>query len=554
MKPSLPKVLLWLSIGSGLASCAPAGEVTRVMDGRVIVGRVIEPVAYASFLRGALAEEKGELPLALEAYTQASSQDDDDVEIWSRIGDVRCRLSASDPGADAAFARALKIDDAYGPALEARARCESSRGQEQASHEDSEQASLAEPLELGPQVALAVTDADRPGVVASRERLIALTLLHGTSASAWGALAAWASVHHDPMLVARALGEESYVAPGRKWELAGRAVALAGDGDLAAARLLAAMLVDAPGDRSSGGQGPAPASNPLLARLAVDEALGRGDLGAARRRAVSAHLGLDLVAGRALLLGKPDLARDLVEPVVLADPGATGARMILAVVASRLGDAGRFARALSGSAGELSPRADAGDAKIVAEALLPFTKLVERETSPEIARAWLEGWQSADLLPGDALVTSLAVDLAALGVLRDADLPLDAKIELLARRSEALPNIQPGAVDARHLLFAWALERPLERETLELARRVGLASTEDPLIAVALARLSLAQGRELKSTALDHILALDPSDPILAAAALDLAKRSGDTQAIAPARARLTALARTPRERARALE
>jgi hypothetical protein len=40
----------------------------------------------------------------------------------------------------------------------------------------------------------------------------------------------------------------------------------------------------------------------------------------------------------------------------------------------------------------------------------------------------------------------------------------------------------------------------------------------------------------------------------VAAAALDLAKRSGDARAIAPARARLTSLARTPRERARALE
>jgi hypothetical protein len=223
--------------------------------------------------------------------------------------------------------------------------------------------------------------------------------------------------------------------------------------------------------------------------------------------------------------------------------------MILAVVASRLGDADRFARALSTGTGT-------GKANVVAEAVLPFAKLLERETSPEVARGWLDGFSPVALLPGDALVTSLAVDLAARGAIRDADLPLDARIELAARRAEPLPALEGTGippVDARHRLFAWALDRPLEAATLELARHLAPAAADDPLVAVALARLSLAEGRTLDATALDRILAMDPADPILAAAALDLAKRSGDAQAIAPARARLTALARTPRERAHAL-
>jgi hypothetical protein len=49
-------------------------------------------------------------------------------------------------------------------------------------------------------------------------------------------------------------------------------------------------------------------------------------------------------------------------------------------------------------------------------------------------------------------------------------------------------------------------------------------------------------------------VALDPGDPIVAAAALDVAKRSGDPLAIGPARARLISLARTAGERAHALE
>jgi len=228
--------------------------------------------------------------------------------------------------------------------------------------------------------------------------------------------------------------------------------------------------------------------------------------------------------------------------------------MVLAVAASRLGDADGVARALSRYEGPRASSTLFPGAKIAAEALLPFAKLVESQASADVARAWLERWLGAPLLLGDALVTGPAVDLAALGVVKEVDLPLDAKVELLARRSEPLPPLEPGAVDARHLLFAWAVDRPRGAPTLELARRLGPLMAEDPLVAVALARLSMAAGRGLSASALDHILAIDPADPILAAAALDLAKSSGDVQAIAPARARLTALARTPRERARALE
>jgi hypothetical protein len=334
-------------------------------------------------------------------------------------------------------------------------------------------------------------------------------------------------------------------------EVAGKAVALAGDGEVVAARALAAALVDEPGDRSSGGLGPAPASMPLVARLAVDEALARRDADAARRRAIRAHLGLDVVAGRALLAGDAALARDLAEPVVLSDPRATGARMVLASAAHRLGDAGRVARALDSRGSE-----DGRSASVAAEALLPFARLIERTSSPDAARRVLEAWAPLSLLAGDALVTPVAVDLAALGSLRDDALPLDARIELAARRSEPMPQLDAptGELDARHRLFAWALGRPREAATLELARRLAPVSSHDSLVAVALARISLAAGRSLAPGALDPILAVDPGDPILAAAALDLAKRTGDVTAIAPARARLTALARTAGERAHALE
>src|SRR5580692_7341644 len=127
--------------------CAPSGQVTRVMDGRVVVGNAIAPEGYAAFLRGALAEAAGQFPEALAAYSQAASLDGGDPEVWSRIGEVRCKLSPADPRIDAAFARALKADSAYEPALEARVRCRGS-----AARGDEELAAAADPRALAPQI------------------------------------------------------------------------------------------------------------------------------------------------------------------------------------------------------------------------------------------------------------------------------------------------------------------------------------------------------------------------------------------------------------------
>jgi hypothetical protein len=524
------------------AACAPHPDVTRVMDGRVVEGRFIEPESYAAFLQGALAEEAGHLPAALGAFSVAAALDDRDPLILSRLGGVLCRMNPEDPRAAQAFARALQIDASFEPALEASARCARARGENGAAVEDAKRAAVADPLAVLPEVMLAEADLDR-----TRAELVALTLLHGVSPAAWDALAAWGVAHEDPMLVARALAVVARLAPSRKEELADRAVGLAGDGELFAARTLAAALIDAPGDRSSGGEGPAPAAIPLVARLAVDEALVRHDAAGAALRATRAHLGLDVVAGRALLMGDAVLARELVLPVVLADPRAEGARLVLATAAFRLGERDLLARALEPSR--------SGGGLIAAEALLPFVQLVQRVSSTEAARRMLEAWSPLGLLAGDALVTPVAVDLAAQGTLEDTALPADARIELASRRSEVRGEAAAkGGMDARHLLFAWALARPTDPATLELARRLAPAAGHDALIAVAMARLSLAEGRALSPAALDRLLAVDPADPLLAAAALDLAKRGGDVQAIAPARARLTALARTPGERAHALE
>jgi hypothetical protein len=66
-------------------------------------------------------------------------------------------------------------------------------------------------------------------------------------------------------------------------------------------------------------------------------------------------------------------------------------------------------------------------------------------------------------------------------------------------------------------------------------------------VAAALAKISLARGAPIDP---GRLATLDPSDPIAAAAALDVARTRGDARAEGPARARLTALARTAAERA----
>jgi len=531
----------------GLAACAPRPDVTRIMNEHVVVGPFIEPERYAAFLRGALAEEEGHLPQALRAYAEAAS-DARDPLVESRIGNVLCQMDPKDPRAQNAFTRALSTDPTFESAIEARARCAHRRGDDRAAWEDASQASTADPLAISPEILLSELEAVQTREEASRDRLVALSLLHGASTTAWESLAAWGSAHHDPMLVARALAAVARLAPSRKGELADRVLKLAGDGELFAARTLAAALIDSPGDRSSGGEGRAPASIPLVARLAVDEALMRHDGPEARLRATRAHLGLDIAAARALLMGDATLAQELAEPVVLADPYATGARMVLATATSRLGAGDLSVRALD------APRS--GATSVVVEALLPFLQLVERVSSADVACRMLETWFPSALLEGDALVTPLAVELAARGVLPDSVLPRDARVELASRRSgvQSSTQVLPGSMDARHVLFAWALDRPLERATLELAQRLAPAASHDPLIAVAIARLSLAEGRALSQGTLDRLLAVDPADPIVASAVLDLAKRTGDARTIAPARARLTALARTPGERAHASE
>ena len=99
-----------------------------MVDGRVYEGRFIEPDAYASYIRGAIAEGRGEYRTALAEYENAAKLDDEDPEIWTCIADVRCKMNPKDIEAQYAVTRALLRDEEYGPAWAVRASCEIARG------------------------------------------------------------------------------------------------------------------------------------------------------------------------------------------------------------------------------------------------------------------------------------------------------------------------------------------------------------------------------------------------------------------------------------------
>ena len=514
------------------AGCRRGPDVMRVVDGRLVGGAYVEPEGYASFLRGAIADARSDTAQALAAYTDAASRDADDPEIWTRIGDVRCRVNAADPEIAHAVDRALRLDPEYEPALAVRARCGMAHADPDEALNATRSAAAADPMAVEPQLLLARAESERAKAAQAHDRLLALTLVHRESTAAWDALASWARAHGDPMLAASALAEGVRLVPARKSDAARQALDMAGDGELLAARALAAAAVDAPGP-----QVPAP-----VARLAIDEALATGDADRARLRATRAHLGLDEVAARALLAQNPALARAIAAPLAEADSHAIGARMVLAAAAAGAHDRKALARAFDGALPSGAP--------VPMAALLLFASVVADASNADDARRLVDAVPHESLLVGDALHSRLAADLAARGVLRDDSLPLDARIELAARRREPPPQVSEMAVDRRHYLLDLALLRPADPVTQSLARHLSAVAARDPLVAVALARIALAGSSAIDATSAAKLSALDPADPLSAAAALDLAKRGGDVGAIGPARARLTALARTPAERA----
>ena len=400
-----------LALGPCLAACTAQPRVVRVYDGRIVEGRFVSPEAYAAFLRGVLAEESGDLKAAVAAYAIAVDEDEGDPEIMARIGEARCKLEPKDPLADRAFDAALKRDPASASALAAKGRCALARGRTGEAVELARLASVQDPNNVGLE-ALVVRAAASRTDASTRERAIALTLAHGESAVAWDALVVWGRGHQDVQLVVRGLEGLVRTAPARSVEAERAARALLDSGDVALARRLACAVADAP--RALGVIGPRDAT---VARLAVDEALLRGDRAVALTRATRGHVSLAEVAARAVLLDQKELGASIAASVADADPGASGAVMV------------RAALSASGAVG-LKPRPDLL-ARITDQppelCALLFADRLATVAGAEVARQWLARITRTPMASGDPLGGPLARDLAARGVLPMTDLPAELR-------------------------------------------------------------------------------------------------------------------------------
>ncbi|HEY8039143.1 MAG TPA: hypothetical protein VIF15_05085 [Polyangiaceae bacterium] len=508
--------------------CGPALTVERAYDGTVVEGRFVDPEAYASFLRGAIAEAGGHPVDALAAYGEAARRDPSGPEPWARIGDVRCRADPRDRHADEALDHALELDPGYAPGWAMKARCALSRGDTPGARAAAARAASLDPGADGANVLLARTGSGVPRE-ATRDVLVALTVTARDPVVAWDALASWGEAHGDVALWARALRELVRLVPARRETIARAAEELAGAGNIAEAWGVAAAAVDADARPLAGG-------HPLAARLAVDEALSRCDAVALRRRATRARLPLEEAAARALLAGQPALARELATEVVRADPGARGARLVLAAS----GPGGDVLGAVGDAREE--------DAPSSAAALVVFGVALAHATAPAQARATLAALAHEAIVDGDDRVTRPAVELVSRGVLGPDVLPADGAVELAALRGEApaegAPSPDPLRLDLRHEYLALSLSHPDAPRVRALAQTLGRNGAADPVVAAAAALVQLAVGAPIPPEMPRALLARNAADPLLAATALRLAERVGDPDVARRAREALMTLGR----------
>jgi len=398
-----------LGLGTG---CLPEARVSRVYDGKVHHERYIHPEAYAAFLRGVLAEEAGDGKGALSAFTQAADDDDDDPEIWTRIGEVRCKLDPKDDGADKAFARALKVDPTYANALAGKARCSLARNKPAEAAASAAQAAAQDPKNVGIESLYLRADAER-GDPKTRERAIALTVANAAHPAAWDALITWGRARRDAELVTRGYEGLVRAAPMRSREAEAIAILLLGDDKLPLARRVAIAISDAP--RDLGVVGPL---NPTVARLAVDEALVRGDKAKAVARATHGHVSLAELAARALVLEQKDIASAIAASVVDADPGSSGARMVKAALAPAGGKA--LSTEMATQAAVIATRATDRPPEICA---LVFAERLASTTTSDLARDWLTRIERTPMPAHDPIGVALSKDLVARGVLPRPDAP-----------------------------------------------------------------------------------------------------------------------------------
>jgi hypothetical protein len=375
----LPVVLALFS-----TACVSAGGVERTYDGHVVMGRSVEAAAYAAYVRGFLAELDGRREEGIAAYREVLRMDPVSAEAAARLQALACSRGSSDPPASKQGTHLRSTALARDP-KQASAKIESDR--------------CAAPVSSSAGSELARGDTE------DRTRIVARGVASDQPADGWGAVAGWAEARRDVALDAYA--QARMVRLSGPWR--GRAIAtalrFAGQGELGAARILAAAIVDARGDPLAGGDGE------RIGRLAVDEAIATGDVALARSRATQTRIGLEEAAARALLANRPEVASALGWERVRAEPESLGGRLVVASVEG--GDL----------LGVLDDRTAASE-PVSAAAYVAYALALLRENPPPEVRAVLGRIPHADPSSGDDLVVRAATELAALGVVTEGNAPV----------------------------------------------------------------------------------------------------------------------------------
>ena len=467
----------------------------------------------------------------MKAYVEAAERDPASPEPWTRMAHVWCSSGRGGADAEDALAHAVELDPAYARAWAVKAFCAgNARGH----------GGGARGGGPGGGARSAGRRREHPARPGRRRRGDVGVGARGargahdpTAPIRWPRGTRWPRGRRRTAtwpLWARALAELARLAPERRESIARSAEELAGAGETSAARKVAAAALEA-------SRSPMPERLALAARLAVDEALARHDAQGALRRATRARVSLDEAAGRALLDGDRGLARQLASTAAAADPGALGARLVLAVAegADLLGPAA-------------APRS--GDAPASAAALVAFGAALLHVASPAQARETLAAAPRLPMVAGDDRVERAAVELASHGVLPVDALPPDGAVELFV--VAASPGRLPVPADAtgldlRHRYLALALPSPPPRGCATSPR--ACTPCPPPTRSWPPPRRSSSWPTAAPSPrdAPRILLARNPADPLLAATALRLAEKIGDRDVARRARETLSAVRREPR-------
>ena len=357
----------------------------------------------------------------------------------------------------------------------------------------------------------------------TREALVSTTVVAPAPAAAWELLGRWAAMRNDVALWTYALRGLSRALPAKREDLARAAETLAGVGEVAEARALAAAVVE------RGEEWSIESRHPLAARLALDEAIARGDTDTVRLCASRVHVSLDEAAARALLGGRREIARDLASELVGADPSATGADLVKGAAEGR--DPPSSAHRV---------RADASP--VPSAVLVAFGEVLVRWGATPEDRTALARIPHEPFRAGDDPVNRVAVGLVAKGVLAMAELPPDGAVEWAAIRVRA-DLLPPSALlDPRHVYLALAVAHPRESAPPDLRNALHTLVSEDPVVAAADGLFAVASDATVAPVRASKLLAAFPSDPLVASVALRMAKRSGDRDAACRARSVLRGL------------